>query len=161
MKDAAVFGFSYFAHVELETDLVVWSNPNQSNRRSAVQKYFSLISNWIFSGCTKLDHFQASSWHFVLLPLVNISAQLLWPRCAVPTFQVFEMSKFYFVMNCRLSLAWCNGIKSSRINRVGKHKLTCQTSATFSDSFKVSLIGFQWRFIQMEKSEEKTLLLNP
>ena len=45
MKDAAVFGLSYFAHVELETDLVVWSNPNQSNRRSAVQKYFSLISN--------------------------------------------------------------------------------------------------------------------
>ena len=29
------FGFSCFAYVELDTDLQVWSNLNQSNRRSA------------------------------------------------------------------------------------------------------------------------------
>ena len=34
------FGFSCFAYVELVTYLLVWSNPNQSNRRSAVQIYF-------------------------------------------------------------------------------------------------------------------------
>ena len=33
-------GFSYFACVELDRDLQVWSNPNQSNRRSAMQWYF-------------------------------------------------------------------------------------------------------------------------
>ena len=33
-------GFSCFAYVELDTDLQVWSNPNQSNRRW----YFSLQS---------------------------------------------------------------------------------------------------------------------
>ena len=26
-----LFGFSYFAHVELATDLLVWSNPNPSS----------------------------------------------------------------------------------------------------------------------------------
>ena len=31
------FGFSGFENVELETDLRLWSNPNQSNRRSAIQ----------------------------------------------------------------------------------------------------------------------------
>ena len=30
-------GFSYFAYVDLDRDLQVWSNPNQSNRRSAKQ----------------------------------------------------------------------------------------------------------------------------
>ena len=32
--------FSCFAYVEWTTVLLVWSNPNQSNRRSAVQWYF-------------------------------------------------------------------------------------------------------------------------
>ena len=32
-----LFGFSCFAYVELATDLLVWSYPNLSNRRSAVQ----------------------------------------------------------------------------------------------------------------------------
>ena len=31
------FGFSCFAHVELTTYLLVWSNPNQSDRWSAIQ----------------------------------------------------------------------------------------------------------------------------
>ena len=30
-------GFTCFAYVELATDLLVWSNPSQSNRRSAIQ----------------------------------------------------------------------------------------------------------------------------
>ena len=33
---ADLFAFSCFALVELSTDLLVWSNPNQLNRRSAV-----------------------------------------------------------------------------------------------------------------------------
>ena len=36
------------------------------------------------------DH--SASWHSVLMPLVNISAQLLWPRCAISTFQEFLLS---------------------------------------------------------------------
>ena len=36
--------FDWFACVELDRDLKVWWNPNQSNRRSAVQQYFPLQS---------------------------------------------------------------------------------------------------------------------
>ena len=36
-----LLGLSWFAYVELETYLLVWSNPNESNRRSAVQSVFS------------------------------------------------------------------------------------------------------------------------
>ena len=32
-----LFGFSYFTYVEIATALLVWSNPNLSNRRSATQ----------------------------------------------------------------------------------------------------------------------------
>ena len=32
-----LFGLSSFAIVELATAFLVWSNPNQSNRRSAMQ----------------------------------------------------------------------------------------------------------------------------
>ena len=31
------FGFSCFVEMKLKTDLLVWPNPNWSNRRSAVQ----------------------------------------------------------------------------------------------------------------------------
>jgi hypothetical protein len=34
------------------------------------------------------DTDQGAPWHTVLMPLVNVCAQLLWPRCAVSTFQV-------------------------------------------------------------------------
>ena len=34
----------------------------------------------------------ASPWSAVLVPLVSISAQLLWPRCAVPAFQQFMVA---------------------------------------------------------------------
>ena len=44
------FGFSSFAYVELDRDFQVWSNPNQSNRRSVVQWYFPLQCKWVFSG---------------------------------------------------------------------------------------------------------------
>ena len=40
---------SCFAYVELDRDLQVWSNPNQSNWRSTVQWYFALRSKWVFS----------------------------------------------------------------------------------------------------------------
>ena len=44
------FGFSFFAYVEWTMDLLVWSNPNLSNRRSAVQCDTSLYK--VFSGTT-------------------------------------------------------------------------------------------------------------
>ena len=40
--------FSCFDYVKLDRDLPVWSNPNQSNRRSVVQWYFLLQSKWVF-----------------------------------------------------------------------------------------------------------------
>ena len=43
------FGFSCFAYVEQTTNLYVWSNPNQSNRRSAVQGYFLLWNKLVLS----------------------------------------------------------------------------------------------------------------
>ena len=46
-----LFRFRYFAYVELASALLVWSNPNQSNRKSAVQWYFplkSVFSEWTF-----------------------------------------------------------------------------------------------------------------
>ena len=46
------------------------------------------------------------SWHHALPHLVNICAQLLWPRCALPTFQHFLLSgrptniRTYFIPGC-------------------------------------------------------------
>ena len=60
-------GFSCFACVELERDLQVWSNPNQSNRW-AVQWNFPLWSNWVFSalsyGETSSINSNLFSWNF-------------------------------------------------------------------------------------------------
>ena len=43
---------SCFACVEIDRYLQVWSNPNQSNRWSAVQWYFPLRNKWVFSDIT-------------------------------------------------------------------------------------------------------------
>ena len=50
-----LFGFSCFAHDESVTYLLVWLNPNQSNKRSAVQCYFQLQSKQVFSGYSNWD----------------------------------------------------------------------------------------------------------
>ena len=42
--------FCCFAYIELDKDLQVWSNPNQSNRRWAVQLYFPLQRKWVLFG---------------------------------------------------------------------------------------------------------------
>ena len=34
-----LFGFGYFDYDEIAVYLLVWSNPNQSNKRSVVQRY--------------------------------------------------------------------------------------------------------------------------
>ena len=52
--------FSYFGYVELDSDLQVWSNPNQSNR-SVVQWYFPLRSKWVFSASNNPSHSTAMS----------------------------------------------------------------------------------------------------
>ena len=67
--------FSCFACVELDRDLQVWSNPNQSNRRSAIQWQLPLWSKWVFSdttNCFKLDSFQLRSEtrHLVTKPRI-------------------------------------------------------------------------------------------
>ena len=43
---SCLFGFDCFTCVELETDLLVWSNPNQSNKRSVIQGYFPIRSKY-------------------------------------------------------------------------------------------------------------------
>ena len=45
-----LFGFSCFAFVEWTKALLFRSNPNQSNRRSAVKWYFSLWNRLVLSG---------------------------------------------------------------------------------------------------------------
>ena len=47
--DCDWLGFRYFAYVGLDRDLQVWSNPNQSKRRSKIQLYLALQSKWVFS----------------------------------------------------------------------------------------------------------------
>ena len=44
-----LFRFSCFVFVELTLDLLVSLNPNRSNRRSALQRYFPFQSKWVFS----------------------------------------------------------------------------------------------------------------
>ena len=43
-----------FAYAELTTDLLVWSDANQSNRRSAKQWHFPLWAKWVWSCLTQL-----------------------------------------------------------------------------------------------------------
>ena len=44
-----LFGYSCFAYVEWTTILLVWSNPNQSKSKSAVQLVFSGYTNTLFA----------------------------------------------------------------------------------------------------------------
>ncbi len=53
----------------------------------------------------------SSSWSSVLMPMMSISAQLLWPRCAVPTFQQFLLSASQHTPiqeYVRLLSTWCD-----------------------------------------------------
>lgn len=55
------------------------------------------------------DH--TAPWHTVLMPLVNISAQLLWPRCAVSAFQEFLLTACQHMQiqeYVRLLSTWCD-----------------------------------------------------
>jgi len=55
------------------------------------------------------DH--QASWQTVLMPLVNINAQLLWPRCAVSTFQEFLLASCQHMQiqeYVRLLSTWCD-----------------------------------------------------
>lgn len=60
---------------------------------------------------------QQSTWNSILMPLVSISAQLLWPRCAVPTFQEFLLSACQHLQiqeYVRLLSTWCDWNCQSR-----------------------------------------------
>ena len=74
---SCLFWFSCFAYVKLASALLVWLNPNQSNRRSAKQWYFPL--RWVFScvnpslvplsrlgNKTGLDHLIAVKFPFLI-----------------------------------------------------------------------------------------------
>ena len=57
------------------------------------------------------DMANASPWHGLLMPLVNIVAQLLWPRCAVPDFQEFMLAAcqhMHIQEYVRLLSTWCD-----------------------------------------------------
>ena len=53
------------------------------------------------------DSVGGSPWQTALMPLVNICAQLLWPRCSVPTFQG-TLLLFLFIYFFRLFRHYCN-----------------------------------------------------
>ena len=57
-------GFSCFAYVELDRDLQVWLNPDQPNRRSAIQWYFILQSKWVFS-VSGMQLLSKRRWRFI------------------------------------------------------------------------------------------------
>jgi len=51
------------------------------------------------------------SWLIALPPLINMTAQLLWPRCAVPTFLNFLLTSCQHGLiqqYCRLLSTWCD-----------------------------------------------------
>ena len=57
------------------------------------------------------DSVSGSAWQTTLMPLVNICAQLLWPRCAVPTFQAFLLTSCQHMQiqeYVRLLSTWCD-----------------------------------------------------
>ena len=62
-------------------------------------------------GLLTSDSDPSASWHSVLMPLVNISAQLLWPRCAIPNFQEFLLTACQHMQiqeYVRLLSTWCD-----------------------------------------------------
>ena len=67
-----LFWFSFFAYVEWTTVLIVRSNPNQSNRRSAVQWHFPLL--WVFSG--------------LAFKLINC-----WPHSPIEAFNAWDLTR--------------------------------------------------------------------
>ena len=74
-------GFSCFANVELDRDLQVWSNPNQSNRRSAVQWYFPLW--WVFSALALILLPQAPRICDSVCP-ADLGRSPRWPNASAP-----------------------------------------------------------------------------
>ena len=70
------FGFSCFAYVKLTTYLLVWSNSDQSNRRSTLQWYFILFSylpnHWLSNGAAEIPSNSLLQMHLLsqLLPMV-------------------------------------------------------------------------------------------
>ena len=101
-----LFGFSCFAYVELSTVLLVWSNPNQLNRRSAIQWYLSLW--WVFS--VSLDC-------FVYLAIARvqkcIGMSYTWLYGWPPVY-FFGFSCFAYVELSTYLLVWSSSNKSNR-----------------------------------------------
>ena len=82
----SLFGFSCFAYVEFEIVLLVWSNPNQPNRRSA-ERTVILPLWWVFSDagieqsrkyCSWKINYEKMLHHFTYLFLSLIVFPLFW-----------------------------------------------------------------------------------
>eukprot|EP00095_Tigriopus_kingsejongensis_P000570 snap_masked-scaffold372_size192401-processed-gene-0.15 protein:Tk00570 transcript:snap_masked-scaffold372_size192401-processed-gene-0.15-mRNA-1 annotation:"nuclear pore complex protein nup160-like protein" len=108
----------------------------------------------------------SSAWYSVLMPLVNISAQLLWPRCVVPTFQEFLLSACQHMQiqeYVRLLSTWCDWHCHSRQFLLGSALLNMgepekaadwmvqAAEGVHSDSFLLELLFSSERDVETEK----------
>ena len=104
----------------------------------------------------------ASSWSAVLVPLVNISAQLLWPRCAVPAFQQFLVAASQHAQvqeYVRLLSTWCDWNCHSRQFILGSALLNMGEPDKASDWMIKAAAGIsqqsdQFLLVQLYSREE-------
>jgi hypothetical protein len=55
----------------------------------------------------------ASAWLSALMPIVNICAQLVWPRCSVPAFQEFLLTACQHVqIQVRVTSRACSSLEA-------------------------------------------------
>ena len=93
-----LLGLSFFAYDKLETDLLIWSNTNQSNKRSANQQYFPLCNQsnkrsaiqQYFPLCNQSNKRSANQWYFPLCNQSNKRSANQWyfPLCSKWVFSV-------------------------------------------------------------------------
>ena len=117
-------GFCCFAYVELDRLSQVWSMPNQSNRRSAVQRKFTLWSKWVFFEL--LDSYNSFSWIFT-----TIIIRLTWTGvlsnvwCHNKVFSIktlvpwFPWLALVLIDACKLSLNLTSNLQSNKTSRRG------------------------------------------
>ena len=127
-------GFSCFAYVELDRDLQIWSNPNQSNRRSVVQWYFPLQCKRVFSGSRYLGTCvrQFKSWSciarflrkcsmfWIIRPIIPIGQLPRWSiirrikqRGRPTMLKSIKAVKFYLLVWYIWLLPWCRHLNES------------------------------------------------
>ena len=74
-------GFRWFVYVELATELLGWLNPNESNKRTALQWYFHLRSKRVLSAFyLKLEEYVLSLCLCWRLRDLSANSMELWNR---------------------------------------------------------------------------------